>query len=366
MSAAASVSAEGDLPAWSPNGRQIAYVVRSHAPPRQYDRVMLVSPSGTGRQVLAQFGRGVFVNEVQWAGNSRVLVALSSAGSLCSIDIRTRKVVPLGPAIGGIGNGTCEQHAGPLSLGANDTFSVSADSSRVAYTGDSPYRSKNMDPQGRIPDDFVIGIVRSTGGAGQLLPEPINASDAYPSFSPNGNQVVFARSTLTAGLASQPSLMIQPVSSGHARPLHVQGDHPLWSPNGRWIVFQYRSTQPGHTSSPDGLGIVSASGASPRTLLHMSVGDGLGLSWSPDSTRVAFFAASGRMGIATVSGKVTFFSLHGLAPNIGYAINGFPGTAPRWSPDGKTLVFAVTISRRLTQTRIYSIGANGRGLHPIG
>jgi Tol biopolymer transport system component len=100
--------------------------------------------------------------------------------------------------------------------------------------------------------------------------------------------------------------------------------------------------------------------------LNTNVGEGLAVSWSPDSTRLAFITESGRLGVATLSTKVTFFSLHGLSPNRNYSINGFPGTPPEWSADGKTLLFAVTVNRRRHETRIYAIGANGRGLHAVG
>jgi Tol biopolymer transport system component len=203
----------GDLPAWSPSGRQIAYVVRSGPQSRQYDRVMLTSPSLT--RVLAQFGRSVFVNEVRFAGNSRLVVALAAQGALCSIDIRTRKVIPLGPAVGGLGDGTCEQRAGPLSLGADDTFTVSADGRRVAYVADSPYENDNTAQT--FGGDFAIGVASSLSGPWSTLSEPINASDEQPSFSPDGMQLVFARSLLAARTASAPSLMLQSVEGGQAR-----------------------------------------------------------------------------------------------------------------------------------------------------
>jgi Tol biopolymer transport system component len=365
-SAQRSLPPSRDVPAWSPSGRQIAYVVRYGPQSRRYDRVMVMSASGGAGRVLAQFGRSVYVSDIRFAGNSRLVVALADQGALCTIDIHTRKVVALGPVLGGIGNGTCNDRGGPLSLGANDNFSVSANGRRVAYTGDSPYANDNKDAQGFLVDDFAIGVVSSPGVTGHMLPEPIDASDAYPSFSPDGTRVVFARSFITLGITSAPSLMVQSASGGQARPLNIQGDHPVWSPNGRWIVFQYRSTQEGHTSFPDGLGIVSASGGSPHTLLHTAVGDGLALSWSPDSQRVAFITESGQMGTVTPVGKVTYFSLDGLSPDVNYSINGFPGRPPQWSPDGKTLLFSVTVNRRNNLTRIYAIGSDGRGLHPVG
>lgn len=366
VSAASSSSSNRDLPALSSSGGQIAYVARFGLPPRQYDRVMVMSPSGSAPRVLAQFSRSVFVSDVRFAGNSHLLATLADQGALCSIDISTRRVVALGPLVGGINNGTCNQRDGPLSLGADFAFSVSADGRRVAYVEDSPYENENTTVQGFRVDDFAIGVVSSSGGAGHMLPEPIDASDAYPSFSPDGTRVVFARSFLTNRITSAPSLMVQSVNGGQARPLNIQGDRPVWSPNARWVAFQPIAHGSGHTLSPHGLEIASSSGSRAHTLLNTTVGEGLAVSWSPDSTRLAFITGTGAIGIVTLSGKVTFFSLHGLSLDLNYPIDGFPGRPPQWSPDGNTLLFAVTVNRRRNETRIYAIGANGRGLHPVG
>jgi Tol biopolymer transport system component len=361
--AAPSLSPGSDLAVWSPNGEQIAYVTRSGPLSRQHDRVMLMSRSAKTTRVLAQFGRSVYVSGVRFAGNQRLIVALGDQGALCSIDIRTQKVISLGPAIGGVGNGTCEQRTGPLSLGAGDTFTVSATGNRVAYVEDSRYENDNR-VQGNGVDDFAIGVVSSLGGPWLTLPEPINASDEQPSFSPDGNELVLVRSLLTAGIASAPSLMLQPVRGGQARPLHTQGIHPMWSPNGRWIAYQNLAHGPA-SLLPAALEVVSPSGGRSRTMWTPPAHEPLAFSWSPDSTRLAFLTKSGRMGIATLSGKARFFSLRGLVPSLGSSINGFPGVAPQWSPDGKTLLFTVIVDRRHDETRIYAIDANGHDLHPI-
>jgi Tol biopolymer transport system component len=363
--AAPSLSPSSDLAVWWPNGKEIAYVTRSGPLSRQYDRVMLMSPSGTATRVLAQFGRSAYVNELRFAGNSRLVVALGATGALCSIDIRTRKVIPLGPpALGGVGNGTCAQRSGALSLGADDTFAVSPNGRRVAYVEDSPYENDNR-MQGNGVDDFAIGVVSPSGGPWRTLPEPINASDEQPSFSPDGTQLVFVRSLLTAGIASAPSLMLQLAKGGQPRALHLQGAHPEWSPNGRLIAYQHLAYGP-QSLLPAALEIVSPSGGGSRTIWTPRAHEPVSFSWSPDSTRLAFLTKSGRMGIVTVSGGARFFSLHGLVPSLGSSINGFPGVSPQWSPDGKTLLFTVIVNPRHDETRIYAIDANGQGLRPIG
>jgi WD40-like Beta Propeller Repeat len=269
LSAASSSSFNRDLPVWSPGGRYLAYVVRFGPQSRQYGRVMLVSSVGSAPRVLAQprllaqFGRSVYVSELRFAGSARLVVALGGQGALCSIDIRTRKVIPLGPPVGGVNNGTCNDRDGPLSLGANDTFTVSADGRRVAYVTDSPYENQNSAQA--FGGDFAIGLVSSLGGPWRTLPEPINASDEWPSFSPDGSQLVFARSLLAYRTASAPSLMLQSVKGGQARPLHIQGAHPVWSPNGHWIAYQQLAYGPA-ALLPAALAIVNPDGGNSRTI----------------------------------------------------------------------------------------------------
>jgi len=351
---AASSPPSGDLPVWSRDGKEIAFV----APTRWSYRVELMSGAGAGRRVVVNPPRTEGAAELRWAGSRHLIVSDSPGGDLRSIDVATGKMVELGSSPYGLG-------VGVLSLGDDDAFAASANGRRIAYTRDSPYENANMTSQGFRVDDFAIGVVSSLGGAGHMLPEPTDASDAFPSFSPNGGQVVFTRSYLTNGIASAPSLMLQSVKGGQARPLNVQGDRPVWSPNGRWIAYQ-QTTYVAEGLVPSKLEIVSPSGGSSHTIWSPNVHVGLGFSWSPDSTRIAFITESGQMGVATVTGKVTTFSLRGLAPDPGPSVNGFPGTPPEWSPDGKTLVFAVIVNRRHDETRIYAIGANGRGLHVVG
>jgi Tol biopolymer transport system component len=350
-------SQTGDLPVWSSDGREIAFV----APTRFGFEVEVMSRSGAGRRVVALFDRTGIAAELRWAGSRRLIVSDLPSGQLRSINTTSGKVVELGGSPGGLGSGV-----GPLSLPADDTFAASADGRRVAYTVDSPYRNANMTSQGFIPDVFAVCVVSSSGGAGHVLPQPVHASDAYPSFSPDGSQVVFARSTLSVGVATGlPSLMIQSVNGGQARPLNIEGDRPVWSPNGRWIAYQQLTKSAG-ALVPRTLEIISPSGGKPRTLLNANVDEPLVLSWAPDSHRIAFITGSGKMGTATLTGKVTILKLTGRLFVTGRSVDGVPDNPPEWSPDGKTLVFAASPSSRRSETSIYVIGADARGLRRIG
>jgi Tol biopolymer transport system component len=345
------VGATGDLPVWSHDGNQIAFV----APTRLGFQVQVMSERGAGRRVVAAFARTGLAAELRWAGNRRLIVSTSPDGQLQTINLSTGSTLDLGGSPGGLGSGI-----GPLSLGADDSFAISRDGSRVAYVADSPYIDKNTTSQGLRPEMFAIGVVRSSGGRWHLLPQPINASDTSPSFSPNGRQVVFARSLLTNGLASAPSLMTQSVNGGQARPLNITGTQPVWSPNGRWIAYQRVAYGP-HGLLPVQLQIVSSSSSGVRTLWKPSPNTTIAFSWSPDSSRVAFITQSGALGTVTLSGTVTMFKLP-----MSLLGKGYPANPPQWSPDGKTLVFAAAPSSDRKEIHVFAIGANGRGLHALG
>lgn len=357
---AASTPHNGDLPTWSPDGRAIGFVVPSRKSPgnSQTDidhdfRAMVMAPSGSGRRVVARVDPTEYAQELRWADDSHMIVSFGSAGELINVDVQTGKKIELGAS-----------NFSPLSLAANETFVVSANGRQVACTTDSPYQDANLTPERRRPDnDFAIATMSSSGGRSRVLPQPVHASDAWPSFSPDGKQVVFARSLLSHGAPTgAPSLMVQSVNGRDARSLNILGDHPVWSPNARWIVYQH--LVPGATKGylvPWTLDIVSPNGGKPRTLLNSNVDEALSLAWSPDSTRVAFITESGRMGTTTLTGKVTIFGLPGLSLD-----GGVLDTSPSWSPDGKTLLFAARPNANPVETDIYTIDANGHGLHRIG
>lgn len=365
-SASAISTRNGDLPVWSPDGTRIAFAAASPSlqilqdPRATLDRNVQVGIMSSVGRPLRRFtvtDRTESVAELQWASSRRLILSEGPDGALLSVDVISGKLAHLGGR-------------GPLSLLGNFTFTISADGARVAYVADSPYQSENNPKSGPPVDPFAIGVVPAAGGAAHLLPQPVHASDAAPSFSPDGENLVVARTLLDPGKPTRPpSLMIQSVSGGTARPLNIRGDQPLWSPNGRWIAYQHLARGASGQLVPWTLNVVSPSGGKPRVLLPSGIDEQLGLSWSPDSTRLAFVTESGdAIGTVTLNGKITIFKLPGglsLAADLSPA-TGAPDTPPQWSPDGKTLLFAATSKARWYETAIYAIDAAGHHLHRIG
>jgi TolB protein len=114
---------------------------------------------------------------------------------------------------------------------------------------------------------------------------------------------------------------------------------PAWSPHGTKLAFDSNRTDPNATDSttindvfsmnPDGTGV---------TKLTDSVGASADAAWSPDGSRIAFDANRGdpssRQGIYTMRSDGSDVRRITILPG-GYEFD----LAPRFSPDGKRLVF---------------------------
>ncbi len=101
-------------------------------------------------------------------------------------------------------------------------------------------------------------------------------TEAHPSFSPDGTQVVFA---WNGEEQRHTDLYVATVGGGGVQQLTTDeevDDYPVWSPDGRYIAY-IRALRD--------LMLVSARGGAPRKLANAS---GYHLAWSPDGSRILF------------------------------------------------------------------------------
>ena len=167
--------------------------------------------------------------------------------------------------------------------------------------------------------------------------------NAYsPSWSPNGKQLVVVRESAADGDEDGNELAIVDADGSGARTLDLVSAEglqfvavPEWSPNGKLIAFVDVGQGTIRFVSPDG-----------EAATTPPVAADSGLSWSPDSTKLAFEryveAKDGSRSVAVVldlaTGREAIFKgeQHGVR-------------SPAWSPEGDQVAF-LSMSKRATST----------------
>jgi Tol biopolymer transport system component/DNA-binding winged helix-turn-helix (wHTH) protein len=185
------------------------------------------------------------------------------------------------------------------------------------------------------------------GALTQLTVDP--AFDGQPAISPDGASVVFVSER-----SGVPELWLRPIVGGEEKPL-TSGNggavDPVFSPDGRWIC--YTSLRHG------GIWRIPAAGGTPSRLTDF----GSRAAFSPDGSRLVFQSQEqvmlgGGQWVASrdstlwllevATGALTPLTRRGSTPG-GHG-------APRWSPDGSSVVFVSNDWRLSGIWRVPAIG----------
>jgi Tol biopolymer transport system component len=185
----------------------------------------------------------------------------------------------------------------------------------------------------------VLVVGRADGSEATQITEGPN--DHNPQWSPDGRRIVFQR-----GVDSDSTVWVANADGLGVRELHggPYAEHPRWSPDGRQIAFQVQTSEDirgGRADTTYELWLTRPNGAGLRLLVANGEGS-LGnenqrfhvqsgaWAWSPDSRRIAFVWP--RAGADEAAGGVRVIDVAtGTTRYLG------PGVDVAWSPDGRRL-----------------------------
>jgi Tol biopolymer transport system component len=215
--------------------------------------------------------------------------------------------------------------------------SLSPDGKWIVYTGDA---SGNED----------IYLQSVTGQNPIDLTKDSPSSDREPAFSPDGEAIAF-RSDREGG-----GIFVMGRTGEAVRRLTDAGYNPSWSPPGDEIVFAGAdvTTTPASRGPASALWVVKVATGGKR---QIAVEDGVQPDWSPHGDRIAFWAARGKQrqrDILTVPAG-------GGAPVL-VTDDAALDWNPVWSPDGHYLYFSSVRAGSMNLWRVRIDEASGRTL----
>jgi Tol biopolymer transport system component len=201
--------------------------------------------------------------------------------------------------------------------------SLSPDGTRLCFIGVSS-------PTEGVPFPDAVYVIDARGGQPIRLTQSDAAAVRAPTWSPDGKQIAFTRDD--DNMREDVNLFVVPAAGGMPRRIteredQVEGSSAAWSPDGELIAYLARD---------NALRVVPVAGG-PSRVLASNLGNlrDHGVAWSPDGRQIALTAGNRIFTLGRGGGELK---------EIRTGLVGTPGQLD-WSGDGKRLVFEFDANR---------------------
>lgn len=310
-------------PAWSPDGKTIAYVSNRDGNPKQ---VYLLDVAGGKSRKLTSLPGGA--GSVKWVPDGSGVVFVSDIYPDCGVDVKCAEA-----------KDAAAENA-PTKARVIDSLLYRHWNAWVAPT------------RAHVVHVTLDGKARDlTPGAFDAPPTVVGGDDEFD-VSPDAKELVYARNTDEHPERSTNSdLFLVPLRGGEAKRITTRGGadtSPAYSPDGKWIAYRSQS-RAGYESDLWELWLYDrAAGTSKRIAADFP--DWISeIAWSPDSKSLlagALLKGKNALYEITLEGRTTLLDQSGSAGSLDVA------------PDGKTVYFNLSTLRRPAD--IYSLTRNGK------
>ncbi|MGD9903084.1 MAG: prolyl oligopeptidase family serine peptidase [Vicinamibacterales bacterium] len=347
-------------PAISPDGRRVAFAVRETSwTDNAYETEVWLADAGTAASARPLTNAARSSLAPAWSPDGRWIAFVSDRSD-------TRQLYRLSIE-GGEAEALTSGSEGVAS------FAWSPDGTRIAYTkedAETPAMKARVEKYGEFTHEdhdhrmMQLHLVEVSTRATRALTAGAFVVGGFD-WSPDGTRIAFDhRVNADPGSSGSADLSLVEVASGRVTPLVTQDGpdtSPRWSPDGRRIVFQSAMAKPFYFYENGALAVVDAAGGAPTVLTAGFDENPQLVAWTPAGI---FFAASQRTWASLyrldpASRQVTPLRVGDEWIGQSFAVTpdgrhtAFVGSGPRHFPD----VYAAPVAATLVATKLSDLGA---------
>jgi len=237
----------------------------------------------------------------------------------------------------------------------------SPDGRRIAFT-----RNEDVGESTTFTDDDVFVMDADGDDVRQLTPEADGKMSGQPSWSPDGDHIVFMRgqSVHSAVPSRFGALFVMRADGSEVRRLTGGPDTaPAWSPDGRAIAFTRGENLSSFTRVNMDIYVADPEGGAPRRLTRTAHIFETSPAWSPNGSRIAFARSTTQ---TEFDGKAAIHVMNrdgtGERLVLAHHLTDDPYSLT-WSPDGRTIAFET--SPALECTAIHLVDVASGSVRPL-